>query len=586
MILTSKAGFLPSGSFVRKKFDRIFVAAILAWFVALVNNCADAFLAGAFLNESAVSAIALVEPFASGISFVAYLVSVGTAVMFSRESGAFRRENASRIVGQGFICSALFSIILVAVMLVLRDPIMTFYGASEEITALAVKYYSCEIFFAALYPYYFLIYQLISVDGDEVVGFLACVGSAAANLVFSIIMVKPYGIQGLAFGTIFGAIVGLCIYCTHFFRKSNSVRCVFWFNIKELGKVVKISSSTSMTLLYIAVIDIVMNRFVISHFSDAYLPAYAVVNFILNLGAVFCSLYDASSGFISVAYGENNPDSIRKTMRIAYRSAAILAAFMIVFLELVAPAVPSLFGITDPGVFSASVYAVRVIAIACPATALYYLFCSYYPTVGHVLLGHVISIIYMLLSPLALAIPLGIAFGFSGLSWGFMLTSVVAVVLTGLFIRIKHGRKAVPLMLEDTDEESVSFDLRLSKETIVSLCVSVKEYLEQRGVPSKVINEVQMMLEEGYLTILEQNPKKKVSTECILLLSDRSLRLITRDNGRIFDITDANAKVKDFRSYVLARLMEQNPDRSNTTTISFNRNSYLWDLQKIKGKDA
>jgi len=191
-------------------------------------------------------------------------------------------------------------------------------------------------------------------------------------------------------------------------------------------------------------------------------------------------------------------------------------------------------------------------------------------------MGHFLSILYMLITPLAVAVPLGKAFGFDGLSFGFMLTAIIADLLTAIVIGIKYGKKAVPMVLEEADEESLAYDFRLTKENINKLCLTVRDELDKRGIDAEYSNEVQMILEESYMTIMDSNSRKKVISECNILISDKGLRLITRDNGKIFDITDADARVKDLRSYVLARLMEKNPERTHVTTVSFNRNSYIW----------
>ncbi len=574
--MTATSTFLKRGTFTRKKYDRILVASTLAWLVSFVDSCADSLLAGILLDETAVSAVALVQPVTSIISFLSYLISVGTVTVFSRESGAFRKDKASQYVGQGFICSAIISVFLVVAMLLLRDPYLAYYKASDEITTLAKGYYSCEIVFAAVYPFYFIIYQLVAMDGDETCGFIASLTSAVVNVVASYLLAGSSGVKGLAYGSVISVVCAIAVYSIHFTRKTNSVHLKLHFNFREVGEVIKIGSATSITLLYIAVIDILMNRFVIAKFGDAYLPAYAVINFILNMGAVFAGLYDACSGFIGVGFGEKNPASIRQTMKISYRGVAVLSLLTMAVLELIAPAISDLYGITDPTVRAVAIFAARTIPLTFPALAIYNLFTLYYPLVGYVMLSHLLSSIYMLISPLVLAVPLGLLFGFNGMSIGFMLTCVVAVLITALVVRVKYGKKAVPLILEETDEEAIFHEIVLTKENISVLCETVKDELLSRNVKSSVVNEVQLILEESYNCILESNPGKKVITECNLLVSDHSLRLITRDNGKIFDITDANAKVKDLRSYVLAQLMERNPERTNTTTVSFNRNSYLW----------
>ncbi len=572
--------FLKRGTFTRRKFDRILLVATLTWLVSLVDTCADTVLAGVLLDDTAVSAVSLVEPVFSVVCFLSYLVAIGTVAVFSRESGALHQEKAYQAVGQGIICSIIFGAILTTSMLLLRDPYLAYYRASEEVTALAKEYFSCEVFFAAVFPFYCVIFQLVAIDGDEVCGFVSSALCAVANVVFSILLAGPYGVKGLAYGSIIGTAIAILSYSTHYLRKTNSVHVRWYFSFRDVGEVLKTGSASSMTFLYLAVIDIVVNRFVIAQFGEEYLPAYAVVNFLLNMAAIFGGVFDGCSGFIGVAYGEKNPASIRQTMRIAYRGAFAVAAVFFIIIELAAPSIPELFAATAPEVYAVSIFAARVLPLAFPAMAMYYLFASYYPLINHVWLSHILSGVYMFVAPLVLAVPLGIFFGFNGMSVGFLLTCFAALLVTVITVRLKYGKSAVPLILEETDEEAIFHELLLTKANIAALCETVQKELSERGVRSSVINEVQLILEESYMTVLEKNPGKKVISECDLLVSDKALRLITRDNGKIFNVTDADAEVRDLRSYVLAQLMRCNPGRTNTTAVSFNRNSYVWKLEE------
>ena len=55
---------------------------------------------------------------------------------------------------------------------------------------------------------------------------------------------------------------------------------------------------------------------------------------------------------------------------------------------------------------------------------------------------------------------------------------------------------------------------------------------------------------------------------------NEGLTLILRDDGQIFDITDADARVSSLRSYLVSNLMTAIPNRRNLTTTGFNRNVF------------
>ena len=47
-----------------------------------------------------------------------------------------------------------------------------------------------------------------------------------------------------------------------------------------------------------------------------------------------------------------------------------------------------------------------------------------------------------------------------------------------------------------------------------------------------------------------------------------------RDDGVIFDITDADAKVNGLRTYLVATMMQHQSEKSNILTTGFNRNVF------------
>ncbi len=53
-----------------------------------------------------------------------------------------------------------------------------------------------------------------------------------------------------------------------------------------------------------------------------------------------------------------------------------------------------------------------------------------------------------------------------------------------------------------------------------------------------------------------------------------TIRMITKDNGRIIDLTDTDRNVSSLRSYTLSSLLEvRTTQRIHTVTLSYNRNA-------------
>ena len=63
-----------------------------------------------------------------------------------------------------------------------------------------------------------------------------------------------------------------------------------------------------------------------------------------------------------------------------------------------------------------------------------------------------------------------------------------------------------------------------------------------------------------------------------MLVSDSRIRLITKDNGVIFDLVQEADNSHDLQSYVLARMQANAKEATYSVTTSFNRNVCVWEV--------
>ena len=568
---------LRKHGFVAKKYNSLFFAYLLGWVVSLIGSLSDSVLAGMFISEDAVAAVELVTPLFNILMFFATLIGVGVSTLFSTYLGAFDKEKAAKVNGMGLIISVASGVLFTVLMFVFKDAYFAFYGSGGAIDILGREYYACFYLLAFSYPIYWLIYFLVSADGDAGM-ILACdVVTAVSNPIFSLMLVNKLGIVGLGYGTVISNLITIVFLIIHLLKKSNAIKFKLYLSGKEFAKIFAIGSSISLAQVYLAVVDIVFNKFIISNFGSGYLAAYAVVNLILNLGGCFCCSINAAEPFVCVAYGEKNTVAQKNVLRHASKYAFVLGIIFTVLEFLLAGVLPGLFGISSPEVYDSAVYAGKVLAFMNLGLAFEYELAVYYPQVNKSLLGNMYSIIYSLIAPLALAIPLALIGGFNGMVWGFFLTPFVTLLFGYIFVSIKYGKKMYPFIIPESKDKIFVHEIEVNETEIVALNSLVDEDLKTCNVPTEMISQVQLMIEETFMIVKEKNPSKKILGDCSLMVSDDRVHLITRDNGKIFNITDVNTEINSLRQYVAARMIEKNSGAEYLTTISFNRNSFLWE---------
>ena len=164
----------------------------------------------------------------------------------------------------------------------------------------------------------------------------------------------------------------------------------------------------------------------------------------------------------------------------------------------------------------------------------------------------------------------GAPFGLDGVWAGLGAGPILGLLAMAAAILLKRGRHGFPMLLPRQREAKVRmFSLELTEPEIVRVSKAVAEVL-----PESVAQRAALMVEEVFMTVRERNPtRRRLIGEVTLDLNDGILMTL-RDDGVIFDITDADARISSLRTYLVASVMERHRDRINLVTAGFNRNVF------------
>lgn len=336
-----------------------------------------------------------------------------------------------------------------------------------------------------------------------------------------------------------------------------------------------------MTSMYIAVVDIVFNKFILWRFGDTLLAAYAIVNLILNLAQVSACACDSASGFVGTAYAEENSVAMKQLMRIMAKTAVIISGLLMVLFFVFAGYAPDVYGIIDPVAYEASKYATRVLSLSYIPTSFIFIYLGYFPKIEKPGLGNFTGLMYSLITPIAIAMPLGLI-SYHAMSWGFFATPIVTLIIVGLILVKKFGKQGFPFPIPKSKATHIfTHEYALTNEEIVLVKDTIAEELKTTDVDASIINKLAVMIEETALIAMhynqKSNPDKTILGDVTAMVFDDQVKLITRDNGSIFDITKVDEKLSSLEAYVAASLMNDNKENSNVTSVSFNRNLFCWD---------
>ena len=120
------------------------------------------------------------------------------------------------------------------------------------------------------------------------------------------------------------------------------------------------------------------------------------------------------------------------------------------------------------------------------------------------------------------------------------------------------------------------YDFPIDPKKIMSTRDEIGKELTDNGFDNKTVNCVMLLFEEIYMMIYEHNEKKdRLEGECAILIKDKKIRIITRDSGVSYDLTDPDLKISSLRSYIMTNIAEHvSLNKQHLVTMSFNRNVF------------
>jgi Na+-driven multidrug efflux pump len=162
------------------------------------------------------------------VSSVAQATGIGTASIVSRRLGEKRHDEAARAVGTAYATVILVNAILVGLLFAFMRPILTFFGASQEIMPLAMEYLSivgAGFFFFGLSM---CASNLIRSEGNTKASMKGMLLGAGLNTILDPIFIFGFGmgVRGAAIATVINQVASVLYLASLYTRKKMIVPLV------------------------------------------------------------------------------------------------------------------------------------------------------------------------------------------------------------------------------------------------------------------------------------------------------------------------------------------------------------------------
>ena len=259
------------------------IPAIIAMTASSLYNITDSIFIGHGVGPLALSGLAITFPLMNLTAAFGTLIGVGASTLLSIRVGQKDYETANNILGNVFVLNLIMGVALSVSMLLFLDPILIFFGASQDTLPYAHDFMFIILSGNVVTHMYFGLNALLRSAGSPQKAMMATIFTVLINLVLNPLFIFGFGwgIKGSASATIISQVIVLCWQLRLF---SNKNYFIHWkkgiYKLKKKIVFDSLSIGLAPFLMHAAgcVIVVMINQQLIKYGGDLAVGAYGIVN--------------------------------------------------------------------------------------------------------------------------------------------------------------------------------------------------------------------------------------------------------------------------------------------------------------------
>ena len=306
-------------------------------------NICDSMIAGKMISDNSISLSAISATYPVTVVYLSIAVGfgVGANIITARFIGQKKYDNVLSSIYTSLITIAIFAIIIMALGLLLLEPILMLLNITNQIyydeAKIYLIFYTCGILFLFIYNVTTSLFQSL---GNSRIPLYLLIFSTIINIILDIIFVKSnMGIKGIALATFIAqglsSIISFIILMIISKKTYNEKAKIFNKKILKTILVIAIPSILQGTIISIGGVFIqsLINTFG-PETTAGYGAAYKIVYIIVNIYTV---MSNAISTFTSTNAGAKKYDRINK----GFYSGLLICGIITVIASLILLTIPS-----------------------------------------------------------------------------------------------------------------------------------------------------------------------------------------------------------------------------------------------------
>ena len=316
---------------------------LVAQLLNLMYNIVDRIYIGKIedIGVVALGGVGLCFPVISLITAFTNLFGAGGAPLCSIERGKRNLEKAGRIMNISFYMLVVTAVILTMIGLVLSEPLLYLFGASDITIQYALTYMRIYFLGTVFSMIALGMHPFINAQGFASTGMMTIFIGAVTNIILDPVFIfgLNLGVKGAAIATVVSQIISAVFVLLFLTGKKPELKLQrlkdVEFRFDEVGDVLSLGSSSFVMQCTNSLVQIACNSMLSQFGSDLYVSCMTVINSVRQILEVpVLAIGDGSSPILSYNYGAKNYKGVKKAIRIMTCAGVLytLVAWLFVFL--------------------------------------------------------------------------------------------------------------------------------------------------------------------------------------------------------------------------------------------------------------
>ena len=316
------------------------VPAIIAMTASSLYNIVDSIFIGHGVGPLAIAGLAVTFPLMNLSAAFGTLVGVGATTMISVLLGQKNYDIANKVLGNVVILNIIIGLLFMAVSLIFLDPILYFFGASENTITYAREYMQIILAGNAVTHLYLGLNSVLRASGNPRLAMSLTILSVLINIAVAPVLIfwLDMGIRGAGIATVLAQVIALIVILSYFSRKDRVLhfsRQRFRFDWRIAKDSLAIGLAPFLMNAAACVVTLFINQQLKKYGGDLAIGAFGIVNRISFLFImVVMGLNQGMQPIAGYNYGRRNYTRVKGVMwkTVKYATAVTTTGFLIALL--------------------------------------------------------------------------------------------------------------------------------------------------------------------------------------------------------------------------------------------------------------